>query len=195
MTWIHCVFPFVLNVFWRGRGVLASAKESNIDRDGDPWTIWSKWENKWTTTVSSEKTISETILRRLTSYVCNFWVSGMGPEGGSSENEDMVVCLLGEPYSLVKMLRIVRSVLSIQLCWISPGEMEFKYMQAEAHQHLISLKLSGINILIRATWHTRLRDDGHYTSSTLIGGNGRAGPSSLHTTLEGPTEYVNARWI
>ncbi len=35
----------------------------------------------------------------------------------------------------------------------------------------------------------------HYTSSTLIGGKGKAGPSSLHTTLEGPTEYVNARWI
>jgi hypothetical protein len=31
------------------------------------------------------------------------------------------------------------------------------------------------------------------TSSTLIGGKGGAGPSSLlHTTLEGPTEYVNA---
>ena len=28
------------------------------------------------------------------------------------------------------------------------------------------------------------------TSSTLIGGKGGAGPSSLHTTLEGPTEYV-----
>jgi hypothetical protein len=95
------------------------------------------------------------ILRRLTSYVCNFWVSGMGPEGGSSENEDMVVCLLGEPYSLVKMLRIVRSLLSIQLCWISPGEMEFKYMQAEAHQHLIS----------QAIWHKYI-DKGHLTHET-----------------------------
>ena len=28
------------------------------------------------------------------------------------------------------------------------------------------------------------------TSSTLIGGKGGAGPSSLHTTLEGPTEWV-----
>jgi hypothetical protein len=28
-----------------------------------------------------------------------------------------------------------------------------------------------------------------YTSSILMG------PSSLHTTLEGPTEYVNARWM
>ena len=40
----------------------------------------------------------------------------------------------------------------------------------------------------RATSHTRLRACDHYTSSTLIGGKGGAGPSSLHTTLEGPTE-------
>ena len=33
------------------------------------------------------------------------------------------------------------------------------------------------------------------TSSILIGGEGGAGLSSLHTTLEGPTEYVNARWM
>ena len=39
--------------------------------------------------------------------------------------------------------------------------------------------------------HTR--DWDHYTSSTLIGGEGRASPNSLHTTLEGPAEYVNAR--
>ena len=33
--------------------------------------------------------------------------------------------------------------------------------------------------------------------STLIGGKGGAGPSSLlqTMTLEGPTEYVNARWM
>jgi hypothetical protein len=36
----------------------------------------------------------------------------------------------------------------------------------------------------------RARDD--YTSSTLIGGKGRANPSSLHTTIEGSTKYVNA---
>ena len=49
-----------------------------------------------------------------------------------------------------------------------------------------------------ATSHTRLRAHDHYTSSTLIGGKGGAFPSSLHTTLEGPTEYVNARtstWV
>jgi hypothetical protein len=41
----------------------------------------------------------------------------------------------------------------------------------------------------------RLRVHGHYTSSTLIGGKGRAGPSSLHARLEGPTENVKARWM
>ena len=48
-------------------------------------------------------------------------------------------------------------------------------------------------INVRATSHTRLRAGDHYTSNTLIDGKGGAGPSSLHTTLEGPTEYVNAR--
>ena len=43
--------------------------------------------------------------------------------------------------------------------------------------------------------HMRLNARDHYTSSTLIGGKGGAGPSLLHTTLEGPTEYVNARWM
>ena len=38
------------------------------------------------------------------------------------------------------------------------------------------------------TQRPRARD--HYTSSTLIGGEGGAGPSSLHTMLEGPTEYI-----
>ena len=31
-----------------------------------------------------------------------------------------------------------------------------------------------------------------FTSATLIGGNGGAAPTSLHTTLEGPQEYVIA---
>ena len=35
----------------------------------------------------------------------------------------------------------------------------------------------------------------HHTSSTLIGGKSGASPSSLHTMLEWPTEYVNARWM
>jgi hypothetical protein len=46
---------------------------------------------------------------------------------------------------------------------------------------------------MRATSHTRLRARDHYTSSILIGGKGGAGPSSLPTTLEGPTEYVNSK--
>ena len=48
--------------------------------------------------------------------------------------------------------------------------------------------------MLRATSHMRLRARNHYTLSTLIGGKGGAGPSSLHTMLEGPTKYVNARW-
>jgi hypothetical protein len=47
----------------------------------------------------------------------------------------------------------------------------------------------------RATFHTRLRAHDHYTSSTLIGGKRGDGPCSLHTTLEGPTEFVTARWM
>ena len=35
-----------------------------------------------------------------------------------------------------------------------------------------------------------LRAHDHYTSSTLIGGKDGAGPSSLHTTLEGPTKWA-----
>jgi hypothetical protein len=41
--------------------------------------------------------------------------------------------------------------------------------------------------------HTRLRARDQYTSSTAIGGKCGAGPSSFHTTLEGPTEYVNCK--
>ena len=37
----------------------------------------------------------------------------------------------------------------------------------------------------------RLRARDHYTSSTLIGRKGGAGPSLLHTTLDGPTEYIS----
>jgi hypothetical protein len=54
---------------------------------------------------------------------------------------------------------------------------------------------------LRATSHTRSRAHDHCTSSTLIGGKGGAGPSLLHTTLEGPTEVceckmdVKSAWI
>ena len=46
---------------------------------------------------------------------------------------------------------------------------------------------------LMATSHTRLRAHDWYTSSTLIGGKGGVGPSSLHTTLEGPAEYVSCK--
>jgi len=46
---------------------------------------------------------------------------------------------------------------------------------------------------LMATSHTRACHC--YTSSTLIGGKGGAGPRSLRTTLEGSMEYVNARWL
>jgi hypothetical protein len=48
---------------------------------------------------------------------------------------------------------------------------------------------------VRPTSHMRLRARDCYTSSTLIGGKGGSGPSSLPTTLEGLREYVNARWM
>ena len=48
---------------------------------------------------------------------------------------------------------------------------------------------------LRATSYMGLRAHDHYTSRTLGGEKGGAGPSSLHTTLEGPTEYANARWM
>jgi hypothetical protein len=49
--------------------------------------------------------------------------------------------------------------------------------------------------MLRATSHTRLRARDYYTPSIPIGGKGGAGPSSLHTTLEATTEYVNTRWM
>jgi hypothetical protein len=49
--------------------------------------------------------------------------------------------------------------------------------------------------IIRATSNTRLRARDHNTPSALIGENNGANPSSLHTTLEKPTEYMNAQWM
>ena len=60
--------------------------------------------------------------------------------------------------------------------------------------HLVLVTVHG-RFTIRATSHMRLRARDHYTLSTLIGGKGGASPSLLHTTLEGPTEYANARWM
>jgi hypothetical protein len=48
---------------------------------------------------------------------------------------------------------------------------------------------------VRATSPTRLRARDCCNSSTLIGGISGAGPSLLHTTLEGPTEYVKFTWV
>ena len=48
-----------------------------------------------------------------------------------------------------------------------------------------------LDSLLRATSQTRLRARDQYTSSTLIGGKGGAGSNSLHTMLEGSTEYVS----
>jgi hypothetical protein len=48
-------------------------------------------------------------------------------------------------------------------------------------------------VSLRSTPHARLRARDHYTSSAPIGGKGGAGPNSLHTTLEGATEYVNSK--
>ena len=59
----------------------------------------------------------------------------------------------------------------------------------------VNAKKIGQGLDIRATSHTRLRACDHYTSSTLIGGKGGVGPSSLDTMLEGLTEYVNVRWM
>ena len=35
----------------------------------------------------------------------------------------------------------------------------------------------------------------HFKHALSLVEKGGAGPSSLHTTLEGPTENVNARWM
>ena len=54
------------------------------------------------------------------------------------------------------------------------------------------LSISYLDAYPRATSHTRLRARDHCTSNTLNRGKSGAGPSSLlHTTLEGPTEYIS----
>ena len=68
-------------------------------------------------------------------------------------------------------------------------------MYHHGYYGLITRYVCVSSIKARATSHTRLRARDHYTSSTFIGGKGGVGPSSLHTTLEGPTEYVNVRWL
>jgi hypothetical protein len=66
--------------------------------------------------------------------------------------------------------------------------------------YLTSLSTYLLHIL-RATSHTRLNAHDHYTSSTVTDGKGGAGPSSLHTMLEGPNGVceckmdVKSTWI
>ena len=67
---------------------------------------------------------------------------------------------------------------------------------------VIAINTGSPRTLLRGTSHMRLRARDHYTSSTLIGGKGGAGPSSLHTMLEGPTEHtceckmeVKSTWV
>jgi hypothetical protein len=65
----------------------------------------------------------------------------------------------------------------------------------------LAVRCDGHTLLFRATSHMRLRARVKYTSSTLISGKGAAGPSSLHTTLEGPNILdeckmdVESTWI
>jgi hypothetical protein len=68
----------------------------------------------------------------------------------------------------------------------------FSVVLTRVHSHMAFLKRSLSRYILRATSHMRLRACDQYTSITLIGGKGRAGPSSLlHTTLEGPMEYIS----
>ena len=71
----------------------------------------------------------------------------------------------------------------------------FTHLKKKQKKPIPSLSHQRTLIEVKATSHTRLSARDQYTSSTLIGGKGGAGPSSLHTTLEGPPEYVNARWM
>jgi hypothetical protein len=61
--------------------------------------------------------------------------------------------------------------------------------------NLWDLHLEGVLNTLRATSYMRLRARDLCISTSLMGGKDGAGPSSLHIPLEGPTEYVNARWM
>jgi hypothetical protein len=71
--------------------------------------------------------------------------------------------------------------------WVQRGNCFIK-----AHlDYLITSKRNYMSINIGWLWassHIRLDARDHCTSSTLIGGKGRVGPSSLHTMLDGPTK-------
>ena len=73
----------------------------------------------------------------------------------------------------------------------------FGWVGPQSHWNLVgkwpTCKFSQSNL---TTYILQSRAHDHDThSSTLLGGQGGAGPSSLHTTLEGSTEYVKARWM
>jgi hypothetical protein len=105
-----------------------------------------------------------------------------------------VHCWLSQARALDFLLK------SQSICWkLAPQHVVRvkapKSIQRVASTHSI-LQSCTLNIVVfRATSHTRLRARAHYTSSTLIGGKGGAGPSLLHTMLEGPMEHVNERWM
>ena len=76
----------------------------------------------------------------------------------------------------------------LKVCWDSLWTLSFGLSQVHGHGSWLVCEVA-----LRATSQVRLRARDHYTSSTLIGGKGGANPSSLHATLEGPTEYVNGK--
>ena len=74
----------------------------------------------------------------------------------------------------------------------------FKTPMDHSSSQVISLTNQDLKLIcmVRATSHMRLRAHDHYTSSTLIWE--KAEQVQVHFTLitvEGPTEYVNARWM
>ena len=77
------------------------------------------------------------------------------------------------------------------ICYVSPNSY---YYSGSIRKLVNNLQLLWSTCL-RGASHARLRARDHYTPSTLIGGKVGAGPSSLHTKPEAPTEYVNARWM
>ena len=115
-------------------------------------------------------------------------VSPMKILGKSEHLVNDICCLL----VFIKKLHLYKSQRPIYVAF-APS-ITFDNIITNIQTNMFVHKLSVI--LTRATSHMRLRAHDRYTSSTLIGGKGGAGPSSLlHTMLEGPTEYVNVRWM
>ena len=86
----------------------------------------------------------------------------------------------------MRALEIMRQMVTASICiWIWILGNHFVFIDSVFHF------LGGSEINLGPLSHTRLRTYDHYTLITPIGGKGGAGPSSLHTMLEGPTKYVN----